>query len=67
MKQGQGTSTQSGQKREPISHVVSPGAVSQLGNHVGNARAIEPLYKGRGIEAPKANTTIHNSGSQGKH
>jgi hypothetical protein len=57
----------SGEKREPISHAVNPGVVSQIGVHEAHTRPPQPLYAGRGIEAPKAATTIHHSGSQGKH
>lgn len=66
MKQGKASSSGSGaQKREPISHAVNPGAVSQIGAHVGRARAVEPLYKGRGVEAPAPKAmTVHKSGSQ---
>ena len=52
-------------KREPISHAVDPGAVSQLGIHEGTPKPA--FYEGRGYEAPKANSTIHEGGSQGKH
>lgn len=67
MKQGNGNSRAGEQKREPISHAVSPGAVSQIGTHVGTAQAVEPLYKGRGFEAPMAGTDTHHKGSQGKY
>ena len=65
MKQGSANTTSSSQKTEPISHAVDEGAVGWLGL----AQGIKgpPLYEGRGLEAPKANTTIHDCGSQGKH
>lgn len=68
MKQGPSRSYIGGRKVEPISKAVDPGYAAQLGNHVGVARAIEPMYEGRGFEAPKpAGVTIHDCGSQGKH
>lgn len=77
MKQGQASSSGPGsRKREPVAHAVSPGGVSQigesLGNHVTDSAkilhgAVEPLYKGRGYEAPMTKSTIHHGGSQGRH
>lgn len=62
MKQGRASPEgPGGRKREPIVHAVDVDAVSDLG------RETDPLYKGRGYEAPKASATTHNSGSQGKH
>ena len=66
MKQGTGNSTNSGQKREPIAHAVSPAAVSEIGIQVVRATSL-PLYEGRGLEAPMQGTTNHPCGSQGKH
>jgi hypothetical protein len=66
MKQGPGSNTQSGQKREPIPHAVNPAAVSEIGIHQVRETSL-PLYDGRGLEAPMRSTTIHQSGSQGKH
>lgn len=66
MKQGNSSSSNSGGKREPIAHAVSPAAVSEIGIHQVRSTSI-PLYQGRGLEAPMQSTTIHNSGSQGKH
>ena len=66
MKEGTGRTTQSGQKREPIPHAVSPAAVSEIGIHQVRGTSL-PLYIGRGLEAPMVGTTIHESGSQGKH
>ena len=68
MKQGQATSSHSGStKQEPVSKAVSPGAVSQMGNHVGPAQAVKALYEGRGLKAPMVSETCHPAGSQGKH
>jgi hypothetical protein len=66
MKQGNGNSTNSGQKREPIAHAVSPAAVSEIGIHQVRANSL-PLYEGRGLEAPMQGQTNHPTGSQGKH
>ena len=66
MKEGSGRTTQAGQKREPIAHAVSPGAVSDIGIHHVRGTSL-PLYQGRGLEAPMQGTTIHETGSQGKH
>jgi hypothetical protein len=66
MKQGPSTSRAGDQKREPISHGVNPCAVAEIGIQQVYTRS-EPLYEGRGIEAPMAGTTTHRSGSQGKH
>ena len=65
MTQGPVKNTSSGGKIEPMSHAVDEGAVGWLGL----AQGIKgpPLYEGRGLEAPKAMTTIHDCGSQGKH
>lgn len=67
MKQGRAQhSGDAGQKREPIPHAINPGAVSEIGiHHVRTAP--EPMTLGRGYTAPKADTTIHHCGSQGKH
>ena len=66
----QGRADKSGsasQKREPISKGVNPGGVDQLGNHVGVARAVTPIFLGPGYKAPMAGTTVHKAGSQGRH
>lgn len=66
MKQGRADhSNSSGVKREPISHAVDPGAVDQIGQ--ATAFTKDPLYIGRGYEAPKAQSTSHHCGSQGRH
>lgn len=64
MKQGRGNSSAGSQKREPISHAVNVGTVSQIGLACGGSS--KPLYEGRGYEAPKAGSTTYKSGSQGK-
>lgn len=64
MKQGTANNTNSGMKREPIAHAESPKGVAQIG--IAQPGKSEPMNMGRGYEAPKAGTTIHNSGSQGK-
>lgn len=72
MKQGQASHSGSGStKQEPASQKVSPGAVSRLGNMIGNhsdtgthRAPAEKLFQGRGLSAPMAKTTIHKSGSQ---
>lgn len=66
MKQGTGKTTYGG-KTEPNCKPVSVGAVSQIGNMVGEARAVKTLYEGKGVQAPKHTMTSHPSGSQGKH
>ena len=55
-------------KTEPKAHAVNVAGASQLGQKVGYARAVEPLYTGRGYESPAPKgVTIHHSGSQGRH
>lgn len=78
MKQSPVKDSQSGFKREPISKKVNPGAVNQLGNHVGNKGAIEQFYGGmgyktsavptlgKGNQGPGAHRTVRPSGSQGR-
>lgn len=67
MKQGKAsTSIMGSTKVEPKSRAVNPGAVSQIGIHEINLRP-EPLYEGRGLEAPMAGITNHPCGSQGKY
>lgn len=66
MKQGQGRTTASGQKREPIAHAVNVAAVAEEGIHEARYNSL-PLYEGRGLEAPMQGTTVHHCGSQGKH
>ena len=55
-------------KREPISHAVSPGAVSRLGNMVGEGTPFKTLQKDGGVlEAPMKSVKTSNSGSQGRY
>lgn len=66
MKQGSGNSSRGDTKREPISHAINPGGVSELGNAV--AKNPSPMSAGRGFTAPApVATTTHECGSQGKH
>lgn len=69
MAQGKASQSSVGDtKREPISHAVNISSVAEMGAHQlhVNGRS-EPLYEGRGYEAPLAGTTTHHCGSQGKH
>jgi hypothetical protein len=66
MKQGTANSSPGDQKREPIAHAVSPAAVADIGIQQVRSTSL-PLYTGRGLEAPMQGTTIHQTGSQGKH
>jgi len=67
MKQGEAQTSRIGStKVEPTSQAVNPGAVSEIGIHQVNYKRV-PMYEGRGLEAPMVSTTIHHSGSQGKH
>ena len=65
MKQGSGHSTNSAGKPSTKTHAVDPGRADQIGQSVAFTKG--PLYEGRGLEAPKAKSTSHPSGSQGKH
>lgn len=66
MKQGRADhSNRESVKREPISHVVDPCAVADIGIETGYTS--KPLYEGRGYQAPMAGQTSHDKGSQGKH
>ena len=54
-------------KVEPKSHAVSLDKVSGIGlMRIRTHPPSKELYTGRGIEAPKATSTTHRSGSQGK-
>ena len=67
MKQGRASSSHVGStKVEPTSHAVNPAAVAEEGIIQVRHTSL-PLYEGRGLEAPHSATTIHHSGSQGKH
>lgn len=65
MKQGRAGVTVTEVKREPTSRAVNVAAVEDIGIH--QVERSQPLYAGRGFEAPKINSTTHNTGSQGKH
>lgn len=67
MKQGRATNDGTGgQKREPVSHAVSPAGANQLGKIV--FQNPDPLYEGRGYSAPvPVSKTVHPTGTQGKH
>jgi hypothetical protein len=66
-------------KREPISHAVSPGAVSRMGGALGVGSNYKALYSGAGYSTPQGPTDgmgqgpgsngrqIMRSGSQGQH
>ena len=57
-----------GQKREPKSHAISPGAVSRLGNMVGEGTPFKTLEKDDGVlEAPMKSVKTSNCGSQGRY
>ena len=74
MKQGRATHSGSGStKIEPISHAISPAAVSQIGIMKGNHASDgghtvhvkpTPMMEGRGLKAPMTGVTVHKSGSQ---
>lgn len=67
MKQGRADrSGNSGHKREPMAHGISPKGVSQIGTAV-DPKAVESVHAGRGYEAPKAGREVHKAGSQGRH
>jgi hypothetical protein len=67
MKQGQAPKVVASQKVEPKPQAVNPGWTAQLGEMVGNRRAIEHMDAGRGFKAPGIRSGSSNSGSQGKH
>jgi hypothetical protein len=65
-------------KTEPVTHAVSPGAVSRQGAVVGVGTPHEALYQGKGYSTPVgpsdnmaagpgANRMVMKSGSQGQH
>jgi hypothetical protein len=76
MKQGRASSSGMGATVPTLkAQGVNPGHVAQMGNMVGNHVTDKgtihvkssPMYKGRGIEAPRKATTVHNKGSQGSY
>lgn len=79
MRQGRATvDVQADYKVEPSPRIVRPGAVNQLGNHLGNPAAEVKLYGGmgykssgvatlgKGNQGPGAHRTVHRTGSQGR-
>lgn len=62
-------------KAEPTPKAVNPGAVSYLGNMLGNHSTDKgdfplkatPWDAGRGYRSPGIGTTTHGKGSQGKY
>jgi hypothetical protein len=77
MKQGRaGRDVSESYHVDPKSRGVNPGGVNILGNHVGDHVTAspqgtkytgEPLYRGRGFEAPRNKSQSHGSGSQGRY
>ncbi len=76
MKQGKASiSGRHDSKVEPSPKVVNPGAVSYLGEKVGNHSTdtgdftfqATPWSGGRGYMAPSIGTKRHKNGSQGEH
>jgi hypothetical protein len=76
MKQGYADrSGPSGRKIEPRSEGINPGAVSRLGNKVGNHSTdngkilndYTPTSEGRGYHAPGIGAKSHKGGSQGSY
>jgi hypothetical protein len=66
MKQGTGKSVMGGQKVEPKSQGINPEYAAEIGRQTVHTRPV-PMYDGRGIEAPKATSSTHKCGSQGRH
>lgn len=55
-----------GGKVEPKSRAVPPAYPAELGILESRIRSV-PMYEGRGLEAPMVGSTVHKSGSQGRH
>lgn len=66
MKQGTGTTTQSGQKCEPISHKIEPSYAGNIGLAQSPRMApMMPTYPKEGVMCPEpASVTFHHKGSQ---
>ena len=65
MKQGRATTRMVGStKTEPVSRVVSPGAVSRMGTIVAPGTTPKQMYEGRGLQAPMKSVTHYPKGSQ---
>lgn len=74
MKQGRASVQGSDRKTEPRPQAVNPGAVSYLGEHLGDhsdkgdfALKKTPWDAGRGFSAPSIGSKSHKSGSQGSY
>src|SRR5262249_2935701 len=48
----------------PSTNKVNPGGVNQLGNHLGNSQAIEPIIAGKAPQVPSGNQVALNSGQR---
>ncbi|MBZ5616235.1 MAG: hypothetical protein LAO23_19680 [Acidobacteriia bacterium] len=75
MKQGRASTSNVGStKVEPRSHAVSPVYTNTLGAHYGThvtdqgrvPGLSQPMYEGRGLNAPMVSQTTHKAGSQGR-
>lgn len=66
MKQGSGKTTVAGGKVEPRSRGINPAAASAIGVQQVRTKPLQ-VHEGRGVMAPKAMSTSHKCGSQGKH
>ena len=64
MRQGSGKTTIAG-KSSSSGQNFTPEYAASLGTHQVRTRPIQ-VYEGRGIEAPRATTTVHKSGSQSR-
>jgi len=53
-------------KQEPKPRAVNPAAVSELGIHQVRCKTIT-MYEGKGFKAPSISSSVHKSGTQGKH
>ena len=53
-------------KQEPKSRAVNPAAVSEIGIHQVRCKTVT-MYEGKGYKAPGISSSVHKSGTQGKH
>lgn len=53
-------------KVEPKPMAVNPATVSELGIHQVRTKSVT-LFEGKGYKAPAISSSIHRTGSQGKH
>jgi hypothetical protein len=69
MKQGRADrDVAEGRKREPIPHAIDPGAVSRLGNVVGEGTPYKSLEGPYGtLRAPMNSHVTRKGGSQGRY